>query len=174
MKKFLGVYIGMADAREKSGWNKLEPAELEKRQGAGIKAWKDWMAKHQAAVVETGGPLGKTKRIGPQGISDMRNNLVGYVVVQAESHQAAAEMFQKHPHFTLFPGDSVEVMECLPTARAKITQHHAGGGGGVVDDAPAQRSPSPCCPSGRPAQYRAAYHRRTATTKACFGYDARS
>ena len=40
MKKFLGVYIGMADAREKSGWNKLEPAELEKRQGAGIEAWK--------------------------------------------------------------------------------------------------------------------------------------
>ena len=35
------------------------------------------MAKHQAAVVESGGPLGKTKRIGPQGISDMRNNLVG-------------------------------------------------------------------------------------------------
>lgn len=114
MKKFLGVYIGMADAREKAGWDKLEPAELEKRQGAGIKAWKDWMAKHQAAVVEFGGPLGKTKRIGPKGISDIRNNLVGYVVVQADSHESAAEMFRKHPHFTLFPGDSVEVMECLP------------------------------------------------------------
>jgi hypothetical protein len=114
MKKFLGVYIGMADAREKAGWDKLEPAELEKRQGAGIEAWKDWMAKHQAAVVEVGGPLGKTKRIGPKGISDIRNNLVGYVVVQADSHEAAAEMFRKHPHFTLFPGDSVEVMECLP------------------------------------------------------------
>jgi len=114
MKKFLAVYIGMADAREKAGWDKLEPAELENRQAQGIKAWKDWMLTHQAAIVETGGPLGKTKRIGPQGISDMRNSLVGYVVVQAESHQAAAEMFQKHPHFTLFPGDSVEVMECLP------------------------------------------------------------
>jgi hypothetical protein len=114
MKRFLGVYIGMPEAREKSGWNKLEPAELEKRQGAGIEAWKNWMAKYQAAVAESGGPLGTTKRIGPQGISDMRNNLVGYVVVQAESHQAAAEMFQNHPHFTLFPGDSVEVMECLP------------------------------------------------------------
>src|SRR6202035_1947711 len=45
MKKFLAVYIGMADAREKSGWDKLEPAELEKRQGAGIRAWQDWMAK---------------------------------------------------------------------------------------------------------------------------------
>jgi hypothetical protein len=114
MKKFLAVYIGMAGAREKSGWDKLEPAELEKRQAQGIKAWMDWMSKHQAAIEVTGGPLGTTKRVGPQGISDTRNNLVGYVVVHAESHQAAAEMFQKHPHFTLFPGDSVEVMECLP------------------------------------------------------------
>jgi len=114
MKRFLAVFMGMADAREKSGWDKLEPAELEKRHAQGIKAWQDWMSKHQGAIVETGGPLGKTKRIGPQGVSDIRNNLVGYVVVQAESHQAAAEMFQKHPHFTLFPGDSVEVMECLP------------------------------------------------------------
>jgi hypothetical protein len=114
MKKFLAVHIGMPDARKKSGWEDLPPPELEKRQAQGIKAWMEWMAKHQAAVVETGGPLGKTKRIAPQGISDTHNTLVGYVVVQAESHQAAAEMFQKHPHFTLFPGDSVEVMECLP------------------------------------------------------------
>ena len=38
----------------------------------------------------------------------------GYVVVQAESHEAAAKMFEGHPHFTIFPGDSVEIMECLP------------------------------------------------------------
>jgi hypothetical protein len=36
------------------------------------------------------------------------------VVVQVESHEAAAKLFEKHPHFTLFPGDSVEIMECLP------------------------------------------------------------
>jgi hypothetical protein len=23
-------------------------------------------------------------------------------------------MFENHPHFTIFPGDSVEIMECLP------------------------------------------------------------
>ena len=26
----------------------------------------------------------------------------------------AAKMFEGHPHFTIFPGDSVEIMECLP------------------------------------------------------------
>jgi hypothetical protein len=23
-------------------------------------------------------------------------------------------MFEGHPHFTIFPGESIEVMECLP------------------------------------------------------------
>jgi hypothetical protein len=72
------------------------------------------MVTHAAAVVGQGGPLGKTKRTSAQGVSDIKNNLTGYVVVQADSHEAAARMFENHPHFTLFPGDSVEIMECLP------------------------------------------------------------
>ena len=34
--------------------------------------------------------------------------------MQAESYDDAAKLFLNHPHFTIFPGDSVEVMECLP------------------------------------------------------------
>jgi hypothetical protein len=41
-------------------------------------------------------------------------NLAGYTIVQAESHEAAAKMFLEHPHVTIFPGDAVELMECLP------------------------------------------------------------
>jgi len=48
------------------------------------------------------------------GISDTTNNLTAYVIVQAESHEAAAQMFYQHPHFAIFPGDSVEIMEILP------------------------------------------------------------
>ena len=114
MKKFLAIYIGLPEAREKSGWNKLDPAEQQKRQAQGMKAWGDWMATHRSAIVEAGGPLGKTKRTGPNGVTDTRNNIVGYVAINAESHQAAAELFLKHPHFSIFPGDSVEIMECLP------------------------------------------------------------
>jgi len=33
--------------------------------------------------------------------------------VQAESHEAAANLFEGHPHFTIFPGDGIEVMEVL-------------------------------------------------------------
>ena len=40
--------------------------------------------------------------------------IAGYVVVEAPTHEAAAQLFENHPHFAIFPGDSVEIMECLP------------------------------------------------------------
>lgn len=112
MKKFLAIYIGTADAFEKSGWNALPEAQRKLREQAGMKAWGEWGAKHQQAILVQGGPLGKTKRISATGIADIKNNMTGYVLVQAESHEAAARMFENHPHFAVFPGDSVEIMEC--------------------------------------------------------------
>ena len=79
-----------------------------------MKAWGDWMATHKAAVVVEGGPLGKTKRASAAGVSDTKNNMTGYVVVRAETHEAAARMFENHPHFKIFPGESIEIMESLP------------------------------------------------------------
>jgi hypothetical protein len=114
MKKFLAIYIGTMEAFEKSEWGKMDPATRKQREAAGIKAWGDWMTTNKAAVVEQGAPIGKTKRVDPKGVSDTKNNISGYVVVQAESHQAAAKLFENHPHFSLFPGESVEIMECLP------------------------------------------------------------
>ncbi len=64
--------------------------------------------------VDTGGPVGKTKQTSKAGIEDISNNIAGFVKVQAESQEAAAKLFENHPHFSIFPGDGVEVMECLP------------------------------------------------------------
>jgi hypothetical protein len=114
MKKFLAIYLGSPAAMEKSGWNTMDEAQRKKLEASGMKAWGDWMSTHQAAIVEQGGPLGKTKRAAAQGIADTKNSMVGYVLVQAASHEAAAKMFERHPHFTIFPGDSVEIMEVLP------------------------------------------------------------
>ena len=65
-----------------------------------------------------GGPLGKTKKVSEHGIEDINNLMSGYTVVRADSHEAAAKLFEKHPHFTIFPGDSVEVMPVLPIPSA--------------------------------------------------------
>ena len=61
-----------------------------------------------------GGPLGKTKKVTPGGVADTRNELGAFMVIRADSHEAAARLFEKHPHFTIFPGDSVEIMPVLP------------------------------------------------------------
>jgi hypothetical protein len=112
MKKFLAIYMGTVSSLEK--WKAMDEATRKKREESGIKAWGEWMVANKSAVVEQGGPLGKTKRTSAQGVSDTKNSMTGYVVIQAQSHEAAARMFEDHPHFTIFPGDSVEIMECLP------------------------------------------------------------
>lgn len=112
MKNFLAIYLGTPDMM--SDWNALPEAERNQRISQGMQAWHAWQAQHQAVIVDGGGPLGKTKSASPAGITDVRNAMTGYVIVRAESHDAAARLFEGHPHFTIFPGTSVEIMECLP------------------------------------------------------------
>ena len=112
MKNFLAIYTGSQESRAK--WQGLSDAERKKREAAGIEAWINWGKKNSAAIVEQGTPLGKTKRASPKGITDIKNAMTAYAIVRAESHAAAAKIFENHPHFTIFPGDSVEIMECLP------------------------------------------------------------
>jgi hypothetical protein len=114
MKNFLAIYVGSASSRERSNWDKLDEATRKARMNSGMKAWGNWMDTHKESVLASGGPFGKTKRTSAQGVTDTRNEMTGYIIVQAESHDAAARMFENHPHFTIFPGDSVEIMECLP------------------------------------------------------------
>ena len=110
-KKFLAVYTGTEAGMEQ--WKQLDDAQRKAREVAGLKAWREWATANAAAIVDEGSPVGKTKRASREGISDVRNNIAAYVVVQAESHEAAARLFENHPHFTTFPGDAVEIMELV-------------------------------------------------------------
>ena len=112
MKRFLAIYIGTATALEKARWHELPESKRKELEARGMEAWMGWGAAHAASIVEQGGPLGKTKRAAPEGVTDIANQMVGYTIVVAESHEAAARLFEGHPHFSIFPGDSVEIMEC--------------------------------------------------------------
>lgn len=114
MKRFLAVYTGTHDGPRRAEWDALPEAERKQREAAGIAAWHKWGQTHGAAVVYQGGPLGTTLRTSRDGVAATRNALAGFVVVEAASHEAAARMFEGHPHFAIFPGDAVEIMECLP------------------------------------------------------------
>ena len=111
---YLAVFTGSKDNPRMKAWMALPEAERKAKERDGIAAWKAWMEKHHAIIVAGGGPLGKTKRVSPQGIADISNQLSAYVVVRAASHEEAARLFEAHPHFTNFPGEGVEVMPVLP------------------------------------------------------------
>ena len=115
MKNFLAIYTGTPASM--SSWDTLTEQEKKSRTAEGIAAWHAWVEKHKVSIIDTGAPLGRTKNVSASGIADIRNNMAGYTVVQAETHEAAAKLFENHPHFTIFPGDGVEIMECLPTPR---------------------------------------------------------
>ena len=111
---YLAVFLGSKTSGRMSAWNALPEAERKAREQQGMAAWHGWVEKHQGAIVAMGGPLGKTKKIDAGGIADIANQMGAFTVVRAASHEAAARMFENHPHFAIFPGESVEVMPILP------------------------------------------------------------
>jgi hypothetical protein len=114
MKNYLAVFIGTNTSPRVVEFMAMEEGKRKKLEASGMKAWGEWMAAHHSDIMASGGPLGKTKRTSAQGVADVKNNMSGFVIVKAASHEAAAKMFEKHPQFMIFPGDGVEVMEVLP------------------------------------------------------------
>lgn len=111
---FLAVFLARKDSPAMQAWNKLDDAERKAREEKGMASWGAWMEKHKDAVAEIGGPLGKTKTVGAEGVADSINNMTAYTVVRAASHEEAAAMFKDHAHFTFFPGETIDIMPVLP------------------------------------------------------------
>lgn len=114
MKTYLAVFVGTKESRKKSGWDEMPESERKARAQKGIKAWGEWMQAHAGDLVYPGAPLGKTTLVSKTGVSETSNALGGFVVIKGESKEVVAKKFLNHPHFTIFPGDGVEIMECLP------------------------------------------------------------
>jgi hypothetical protein len=111
---YLAVFLGSKTSARRAAWDALSEGDRGAKEREGIAAWKAWVEKHHAAIVGMGGPLGKTKKVTQRGIDDTSNDMGAFVVVRADSHEAAAKLFDNHPHFSIFPGDSIEVMPVLP------------------------------------------------------------
>lgn len=114
MKRYMAVFTGSPNSPQGQAWQKLDEKTRNERAAAGMKAWHKWNADHASATTVEGGPLGKTKRVTASGIADISNNLSGFTIIEAESQEAAAKLFMGHPHFSIFPGDGVEIMEIMP------------------------------------------------------------
>ena len=111
-KEYLAVFLSSYSKMQE--WEKLSDTERSEREDKGIQAWHAWVGKNENAITVMGSPIGPTKLVNTKGISAIENQITAYTVVRAESHEAAAKLFENHPHFAIFPGESIEVMECLP------------------------------------------------------------
>jgi hypothetical protein len=115
---YLAVFLGSKTSPRMQAWKALSDSERRAKEQEGVAAWHAWVARHQAVIVGMGGPLGKTKAVSQRGIADISNEMGAFMVVRANSHEAAAKLFENHPHFTILPGDAVEVMPVLPVPGA--------------------------------------------------------
>ena len=111
---FLAVFLGSKTSPQMTAWNALPEAERQAKMQQGLAAWHGWVDKHKGAIVELGGPLGKTLKANAGGITEVSNAMGGFTVIRAASQQEAAKLFENHPHFAIFPGESVEIMPVLP------------------------------------------------------------
>jgi hypothetical protein len=109
MKKFMVLY--RASSAE---FEKMMKSSTPEQQKKGMDAWMKWMNKNKKSLVDGGAPLGKTKRVDAKGATKTKNDIGGYSIVQAQSHDAAAKMFGKdHPHLQI-PGAWIEIVEIMP------------------------------------------------------------
>lgn len=105
--------MGTPQAEKFKAYMAMPEEDRNKTMAAGMEAWAKWKETYKDHIVDVGAPLGKTKKADMGGISDTHNELSGYSIVTAENLEEAAKMFENHPHFTIFPGTGVEIVEVL-------------------------------------------------------------
>jgi hypothetical protein len=111
MKQFFALYMAPREGFEKV-MAEMSSMTPEKQQEMN-KEWEEWAASTKGAIVDMGKPLGKTKRVTESAVSDTRNEIGGYTIVQAESQDEACKIMQTNPHFKMIPGSWIEVMEMM-------------------------------------------------------------
>ena len=107
MKKYMALY--MAPATAMAQMMQATPEQMKQ----GMDAWMAWGDKFKGSIVEMGSPLGKTVKVDAKGNSAMKNDITGYSIVEAESEDDAAEVFEGHPHLSM-PGTHIELIEFFP------------------------------------------------------------
>ena len=106
MKKFLVLY--MTPSAELDAW-KAKPEDERKADETKMQGeWQAWMQEHGSTFTETGG-AGSTKLVTPDGVSDIKNDIMLYSIVEGESADDVAKLFVGHPHFGI-PESTIQIM----------------------------------------------------------------
>ena len=106
MQTFIALFLAPSSVMEE--WMKTPQADREAAEKKMREDWDIWMSSHAHMIKETNAG-GKTKRVSAEGVVDTRNDVMLYSIVEAESHEVAAQAFVGHPHLSI-PEASIEVM----------------------------------------------------------------
>ena len=106
MQKFLVLYMAPPAVLEE--WAKTDPEKRKEAEGKMQADWKKWMTDHKDALGETAG-AGKTKMVTKDGVTDTKNDVMLFSMLEAESPEAAAAIFTDHPHLGI-PQASIQIM----------------------------------------------------------------
>ncbi len=105
MSKFVAVYLAPVEEMQKMMKNSSKE-DMQK----GMEEWNKWMGEHKEELVDPGAPLGKNKRVTPKGVTDESDEITGFSVVEAASHDEAAKLFQDNPHLQI-KGAYIDVLK---------------------------------------------------------------
>ncbi len=108
MPRFVAVYTMKPEGV--AAFRALPKSEQEAIDKVGLAAWEAWGTRNAASLVATDVMVGKTRRVTKAGIADAQNQIAGFLIVEAADIAAAADLFQDHPHITVFLGDGIDVM----------------------------------------------------------------
>jgi len=111
MPRFLAVYTMKPE--DLARFRSMPKADQDAVDAVGVKQWTEWEARNAASFPDRGGMVGRTLRVTKDGVAAASNPFCGYIVVEAETIEAAARLFENHPHFSIFPGDGVDIMPFL-------------------------------------------------------------
>ena len=133
MGTYLGIFNGAASEEQKQA---ISPEQ----QQAFMEAWSAWARTQEGALVDLGAPLFRKRVVTSDCDAEFADAGTAYAVVKADSHDAAVAIFAAHPHLTLDPGNSIEVIQCpappaWPGANPRPTRsgiRHPSGPGTVV------------------------------------------
>jgi hypothetical protein len=110
MQQFLVLFLVPVSVIEE--WMKTPEQERLQAEKKMREDWDMWMSHHASMIKETNAG-GKTKLVNALGVSDTKNDIMLYSVIEALSHDDATKAFEGHPHLGI-PQASIEVMAIRP------------------------------------------------------------
>jgi hypothetical protein len=108
MKKYMIMYMMPVAGMEE--WAKVDPEKRKTEEDRLRGKWQEWMQTNAGKLDGPAAGLGKNKRVTKEGVADMKNDMMLYSIIKADSQEDAAHMMEGHPHLEI-PGAWIEVME---------------------------------------------------------------